>query len=211
MSTGNDIVALAATDSNRTSRYRFYSRILSPDEQTLHGQLTGGGPEELSFPSFVWLLWSIKESVYKFISRSDPRLVFAPLKIPVSRLRQQDGYYEGLIRYDRCVLYSRSFLRNETILTVVSAEEDFSYTRWGLHHIGESDHASQSAWVRTFALQALSTVFPGAPLRIVNTKDGLPVVYAGRQTPDIPLSLAHHDRWVAWSYRLPRLTSNSSS
>jgi phosphopantetheinyl transferase (holo-ACP synthase) len=211
MSTGNDIVALVATDSHRTSLSRFYSRILSPDEQTLFRQVAGEGSGGLSFSSFVWLLWSIKESVYKYVSRSNPRLVFAPLKIPVSRLGRKDGYYEGLICYDPYLLYSRSFLRDETILTVVSEEKNFRHTRWGLRYIGDSDRASQSAWVRTFALESLSTDFPGAPLRIVNTMDGLPVVWTGHRTLGIPLSLAHHDRWVAWSYRLSRLTANSSS
>jgi hypothetical protein len=206
MSTGNDIVALDATDKDRTSKFRFYSRILSPDELSLCDRLPG-----VSFPYFVWILWSIKESVYKYVSRSNPRMVFAPLKIPVVRLGFRDGYCEGMVRYDQAILYSRSFLRGGTILTVVSEEKDFRSTRWGLHRIGDSDYASQSARVRTFALQSLSTVFPGAALRIVKTPDGLPTLWDGERSLDIPLSLAHHDRWVAWSYRLPGLTANSSS
>ena len=80
-STGNDIVALAATDPDRTSRYRFYSRILTRSE------LDHVAGTALPFSTFVWLLWSIKESVYKYVSRSNPRLGFAPLKIPVGQLR----------------------------------------------------------------------------------------------------------------------------
>ncbi len=32
ISAGNDIIALAETDNDRTSLHRFYSRILAPDE-----------------------------------------------------------------------------------------------------------------------------------------------------------------------------------
>jgi phosphopantetheinyl transferase (holo-ACP synthase) len=203
MSTGNDIVALAATDNFRTCQHRFYSRIISPAELSLYNQPAGGGPGGLTFPSFVWLLWSIKESVYKYVSRSNPALVFSPLKIPVSRLRTRNDFYEGMVQYDQVILYSRSFVTSETILTVVSDEQEFSQTRWGIHAIGHSDYASQSALVRTFALHFLSGVFPEASLRIIKTPDGLPTLWDRERPLDIPLSLAHHGKYVAWSYRLP--------
>jgi phosphopantetheinyl transferase (holo-ACP synthase) len=216
-STGNDIVALAATDNYRTCQHRFYSRILSPSELSLYNQLAGGrlsSPIDLqadcglSFHSFVWLLWSIKESVYKYVSRSDRGLVFAPLKITVGMLSSRDDFYEGMVGYDQAILYSRSFLRGGTILTVVSEENDFELTRWGLHTISETDYASQSGSVRAFALESLSGIFPGAALRIVKTPDGPPEIWDGDQALDIPVSLAHHGHYVAWSYLLP--VNNSS-
>jgi len=212
MSAGNDIIALAATDEDRTSRPRFYSRIVSPDELSLYDGLTGGG---LSFSSFVWLMWSIKESVYKYVSRADPGLRFAPLKIPVSGLRIGKDQYEGMICYGGLRLFSRSFLADETIMTVISAQEEFSDVHWGLRKIenpddpaGNPDHSTQSALVRTFALQSMATVLPGAELRIVKPPDGPPEVWDGERLLHMPLSLAHHGRYVAWSYRLP---ANSSS
>ncbi|HTR31244.1 MAG TPA: 4'-phosphopantetheinyl transferase superfamily protein [Puia sp.] len=201
MSTGNDIVALALTDADRTGQYRFYSRVLSPVELR-HQGVTG-----LPLPFFVWLCWSVKESVYKYASRSDRRLVFAPLKIPIDRLFRHDGYYKGVVSYGGAVLYSRSFLSDETILTVVSEEENFMHTRWGLHSIDSSDYPIQSATARIFALQSLSAVFPGAALRIVKAPDGPPELWDGDRLLDIPVSLAHHDRYVAWSYRLPSKSS----
>jgi phosphopantetheinyl transferase (holo-ACP synthase) len=202
ISTGNDIVALAATDPERTSRYRFYSRVLTHTELDLVPRTT------LPFSTFVWLLWSIKESVYKYVSRANPRLSFAPLKIPVGQLRSRDDFFEGLIRYEGVMLYSRSFIQDNTILSVVSGEKDFAFTRWRLHAIGDSDYASQSAFVRKFVVESLSTVVPAAGLRIIRTLDGPPEVWDRERVLDIPVSLAHHDRYVAWSYRL---SANSSS
>jgi phosphopantetheinyl transferase (holo-ACP synthase) len=202
ISTGNDIVALGATDKDRTSRFRFYSRILTRRELD---QVAGTA---LPFSTFVWLFWSIKESVYKYVSRADPRLGFAPLNIPVNRLRRRKDYYEGMIGYGPATLYSRSFLREETIMTVVSEEREFTHVRWGVQGIGDSDYASQSASVRTFALQSLSTALPGVALRIIKTPDGPPEVWNNEHSLDIPLSLAHHGPYVAWSYRLP---ANNSS
>jgi phosphopantetheinyl transferase (holo-ACP synthase) len=196
ISTGNDIVALAATDPDRTSRYRFYSRILT------HGELDRFAGTAFPFSTFVWLLWSIKESVYKYISRSNPRLGFAPLKIPVDQLRFRDDFFEGLVRYEQVMLYSRSFIQDDTVLSVVSEEKDFTLSRWGLHAIDDSDYANQSAFVRKFVVESLSTVVPGADLRIVRTPDGPPEVWDRQRMLDIPISLAHHGRYVAWSYRL---------
>jgi phosphopantetheinyl transferase len=172
-------------------------------------------------------MWSIKESVYKYVSRADHGLRFAPLKIPVTGLVRREGYYEGTILYRQCALYSRSFVvPGETIMTVVSAQQDFSNVLWGMRAIsdpdgvtGDPDHpdySTQSAHVRTFALQSLSTVLAGAELRIVKTPDGAPEVWDGERCLDIPLSLAHHGPYVAWSYRLPgngshRSPANSSS
>jgi hypothetical protein len=93
-------------------------------------------------------------------------------------------------------------------MTVVSDEPDFCHTKWGIHAIDAADYASQSARVRTFALQSLSTVLGDGALRIDKTPDGPPVLCAGDRPLDIPISLAHHDRFVAWSYRL---AANSSS
>jgi phosphopantetheinyl transferase (holo-ACP synthase) len=210
ISTGNDIIALAETDNDRTSRHRFYSRILAPEELLLFPA------PNLPFSVFVWLMWSIKESVYKYVSRADPGLRFAPLKIPVRGLRICQDHYEGIICYSDLTMFSRSFLWDKGIMTVVSAGEDFSNVRWGMEVIGNSGYTTQSALVRKFALQSLSTDFPGAALRIIKTPDGPPELWDGERSLDIPLSLAHHGPYVAWSYRLPghnsyRLPANSSS
>jgi len=113
-----------------------------------------------------------------------------------------------MVRFEQTVLYSRSVFQDGTILTVVSEEEDFALTRWGLQMIGDTDYASQSASVRAFALESLSMIFPDAALRIVKTPDGPPEIWDGERVLDVPLSLAHHGHYVAWSYRL---SANSSS
>ena len=226
-STGNDIVAFAATDPLRTSQYRFYSRILSAEECALHDHAA------LDFSSFVWLLWSIKESVYKYVSRSNHALIFAPLKIPVGRLIGGDGIFEGMVSCSGRTLYSRSIVNDEAIMTVVSAEQDFSDTYWGMRALEAADGASESASqsesqsesqsksqsesqserVRDFAIQHLSAAYPGADLRIVRLPDGPPELMDGERVLNVPVSLAHHERYVAWSFRLPsslRLSSSAS-
>src|ERR1700760_194089 len=81
LSTGNDLVCLSATRPERTGQPRFYFRILTADELALYhpGMLPGW-----SFDAFVWLCWSVKESVFKYRKRFQPELVFAPLRIVVT-------------------------------------------------------------------------------------------------------------------------------
>jgi phosphopantetheine--protein transferase-like protein len=78
ISIGNDIVDLSAIDKHRTQQKAFYSKILSDKEQQLYSRSS-----QLPFEIYVWLLWSAKESVYKFAKRLDPELVFSPARIEV--------------------------------------------------------------------------------------------------------------------------------
>lgn len=79
---GNDIVALNAIDISRSRSSRFYSKILSVSEQQLyHNRFTG-----IPLAHFVWLLWSVKESVYKCLQRQQHDLLFQPVKIEITQL-----------------------------------------------------------------------------------------------------------------------------
>jgi hypothetical protein len=237
-STGNDIVALGATDKERTSRFRFYSKILSAGEQALY-DLTP--PDGLPFDRYVWLLWSVKESVYKFRKRAHPGLVFAPTKINMVRLEPPgvdgidpagnfgndprggddsiaadtlpdllweraadagEGCYKGKVVCGSDDFYSRSVIRDGIIATVINRDENFENTWWGVRSFGKSGPAHQSSVVRSFVVDRLSSVLSRTGLRIEKDPDGCPVLWEGDRLLDIPVSLAHHDRFVAYSFSL---------
>lgn len=92
-------------------------------------------------------------------------------------------------------------------MTIVSEDEQFAHTHWGFQPIGSSAYADQSASVRTFALRHLSAALSRDDLQVQKDQDGSPIVLSGRQKLDIPLSLAHHDRYVAWSFCYPGYNS----
>ena len=67
ISTGNDIVALKAINVARTKQQKFYNKIITGSEKALYeGQFS----ERLPFEYFVWLAWSVKESVFKYLQRN---------------------------------------------------------------------------------------------------------------------------------------------
>ncbi|MGZ3833295.1 MAG: 4'-phosphopantetheinyl transferase family protein, partial [Mucilaginibacter sp.] len=83
ISTGNDIVALKTINIARTKQQNFYRKIISASEKDLYDRQIS---DKLPFDVFVWLLWSVKESGYKYLQRITPELVFSPTKIIITQL-----------------------------------------------------------------------------------------------------------------------------
>lgn len=202
-STGNDLVFLPATRSAKTCQPRFYCRILTAAEQQLYARHES---LDLPFDQYVWLCWSVKESVYKYHKRLYPGVPFAPLQIGISGLMPPSGseeFYRCTARFPtaRAPLYSRSSIRDGVIMTIVSQEESFADTRWGCRSIGSNSYADQSAAVRTLVLSELQTLLSRTDLELGKDADGCPILLGGGRPLAIPVSLAHHENWIAYSFR----------
>lgn len=215
--TGNDIVSLNAVDITRTKQQRFYSKILAASESILFNQYQ----DALAFETFVWLLWSIKESAYKFLQRNDPGLVFSPTRCIVNQLEilpehritksaisvlESVGFdnhpaYKSIITVGAETLYSRSIITSDFIFSVANGDNNFESTGWGIKRIDNATSDSQSAEVRTFLLERLKKELPLPELQVHKNAHGCPVLVNGAEEIDIPVSLAHHNNWVAYSYQ----------
>lgn len=207
-STGNDIVALTAVDKQLTHHNRFYSKILSETERALFDRQSPAG---MPFENFVWLLWSVKESVYKYLKRTEPGLVFSPTRIIIQNIDIPplgDGLYKGKALFGPHSLYFQSTIHSEFIASVVGDDESFDNVAWGIRSIKHSDYHHQSTAVRTFALDHLHHLVSGIghreDLRIEKNRQGCPILYKGDEEIRIPLSLAHHGHFISWSFYLNR-------
>jgi len=217
ISTGNDIIDLSRIDVQRTKQERFYSKILSQAETD--GYLTNG-LVNLPFENFIWLLWSVKESVYKFSKRRFPLLVFSPKRIitglisspledhlPVFEERECENFslkkkdcYCCIINTETGQYYSRSKVYNEIIYTVVSETENFDDIWWGIKYIYDVSPACQSESVRAFALEKFKEIYPNSKLSISKSPVGYPVLNVNENAMKTPLSFTHHFRFVAYSF-----------
>ena len=212
-STGNDIVALGTIDALRTNQFRFYSKILSFTEQALYHEL---GFEQMPFQHYVWLLWSVKESAYKYLKRNIPGLVFSPTKIIIQSLQislenwddkecqcngNKETLYKGEIMYENSFFYFRSKICKEWIVTVVNDTENFENVYWGLQTIDDTDADHQSKSVRELLLKRVGSFLSG-DLRVEESLIGYPVIYNGTTDMQIPVSLAHDGRFVGYSFIL---------
>jgi phosphopantetheinyl transferase (holo-ACP synthase) len=223
-SAGNDIVALRTVNKQRTGQFRFYSKILSVSEQVLYHQ---PGPAIIPFVNYVWLLWSVKESVYKYLKRSIPDLLFSPtsigiqnIEIPTASWKNVSGsciqwedsgnreeFYRGKVIYGSHIFYFRSKISEDWIATVVNDDEHFNNVCWGIQSTDDASSFHQSKAVRTLLLNKLHAFFPG-DLQVKKSPVGYPVIVKGKQEQPIPVSLSHDDLFVAYSFAINSLQKN---
>jgi phosphopantetheinyl transferase (holo-ACP synthase) len=219
ISTGNDIISLNAINIARTKQEKFYSKILSPTEKELYNQAEFAS---IPFENFVWLLWSIKESAYKYLKRNNPGLVFIPIKFTVKQLLIPTAYaltnfettqlegigfnnipaVKGVINIGDDTLYSNSLIYQELIVSVANSDENFENTHWGLKLINEADADYQSLAVREFMVERLQEVLHLDGLVIGKNTIGIPTVLKEGEELEVAVSLSHHDKLVAYSFDL---------
>jgi phosphopantetheinyl transferase (holo-ACP synthase) len=214
ISTGNDIVALKAINVARTKQQNFYSKIITETENALYDEQLS---DRLPFEKFVWLAWSVKESIFKYLQRINPELVFSPSKINLNQLEppsvketsnfegrdfSKGVVYEGVIDYNPHTFYSRTIVTEDFIFSVVNHSNDFEKVIWGIKKIDSTDADDQSKAVRVFALAMLNTLFPNAELEIDKNRHSCPIILKDDVETLVPISLAHHDHWVGYSFQI---------
>jgi phosphopantetheinyl transferase (holo-ACP synthase) len=222
-STGNDIVARRATNiqRQRANHTRFFSHILSVAEQNLFGSLP---QSTLVFENFVWLAWSVKEGVFKYLKRFDADLVFQPTKIIVQNINYPEGnliqklegdiwdgnamlqkeFYHGMVVYNNQTLYFKAKLYDEMLISVVNDTDDFENVMWGFQRIESAKYSDQSRTVRELALSKFKSIFPDAELQITKSAVGYPVLLNNGVDSNIPLSFAHDGFFVGYSFWLDK-------
>ncbi|SHM28701.1 4'-phosphopantetheinyl transferase superfamily protein [Mucilaginibacter sp. OK098] len=219
ISTGNDIVSLNAINITRTKQYKFYSKILSDSEKPLYNEFGLAG---IPFESFVWLLWSIKESAYKSLQRNDPGLIFTPIKFMVEGLYLPSDFVvpgfgttksegtgfdnqtciKGVVTFGSNTLYSCSLICHEFIFSVVSHDDSFEKTCWGIKLIDNPDHENQSKEVRLFLIEKLQQLYGANDFNIIKSPHNCPILLKGTEESAIPVSLSHHEQFIAYSFQI---------
>ena len=107
---GNDVVdlVLAQKESN-WKRKGFLNKLFTSFEQELIQQASN--QDEM-----VWILWSIKESVYKAYQRINYNEGFYPVKIKIIELNTQN---ESITQLFETIFYGKTIIENDFIKTVV--------------------------------------------------------------------------------------------
>ena len=205
-STGNDIVARALIDHERSNDIRFYRKIISPEEQELFHQSAG---QELSFETFLWLCWSVKESAYKYWKRHQPALLFSPIKVVVTTIQKNNGKslsaaqteWTGTCVLEKETLRFKTIVHSEYIASMVNYDTREGKLFWATRKCDSPDHAEQSAAVRRLLLDQLSVCWPDKKrLSIHKSEQGYPVLMDGITLLDVPVSFAHHGLYVSCSF-----------
>jgi phosphopantetheinyl transferase (holo-ACP synthase) len=211
-STGNDIVSLNAIDVTRTKQPTFYSKILSSTEISLADDPRFA---VIPFEIFVWLLWSIKESAFKYLQRIDADVLFTPVKFEVTQFQMPASFkiqafineeltgvgfsnienIRSTISFGDYILHSCSLIYQEFIATVVNSNEDFSKIHWGIKQIDSNETTIQSAEVRKFLIENLTD----NNISIGKNPHGIPVILKDNIEQPMLVSLSHHENFIAYS------------
>ena len=211
-SIGNDIVALNNMNAEKTLQPRFYSKFLSPPETDLYNNKF-----PVPFEHFIWLCWSIKESVFKFQKRIQPELVFSFRKINIQLVNipgnnQIFSFHEGVAEYNclpkqNCYnsvtaigsssFYSHSYISKDFIYTITVDEAAHENIFWGIKFIEDASPYMQSKSIREFILQKLHHISGETDLDILKSEVGYPYV---NKHQHIPVSFTHHHNFIGYSF-----------
>jgi phosphopantetheinyl transferase (holo-ACP synthase) len=208
ISAGNDIVALNLVDKQRTLLPAFYSKFITPAELSLHQE------SAISFENFVWLLWSVKESAYKYLKRNYENAVFSPSKLIIQNLsipterdsvyldtdQLVDIFYDGVMSTGSSTMKFKSAINHQFIATIINEGNVY----WGIQTIPEGDYHNQSNSVRLFALAKLNEIILADDLWIDKHPSGYPFIMNGRHQLETAISFAHHGCYVSYAFQLPK-------
>lgn len=219
ISIGNDIVSLEPACHRRFSQKEYYSKILSVKEKNyFSGRLEGN----FSFAHYVWLLWSIKEAVYKYFKRLDSELLFNPFKIAVDDILFQDDYFYTALR-NRSIestgflrggfidghitlrdnnICSKLIMAKDFIFSVAADEKHLKDILWGIQKIDNSDYNSQSKAVRTFTAERLKNMMPDTEMTIAKNDVGVPYLLFNDRL--CPVSFTHDRQYMVYSFLLQK-------
>lgn len=182
---GNDIIDLnlASTQSN-WQRTGFLQKLFTEEEQEF---ILNSKNSELR----VWLLWSMKEAVYKAVQRKyELNRFYNPKQFVCSQLQLTSEKTRGEVSFKDEIFKTTSDLFPDKILSY-TANSEFS-------HFSEEKNAS------FLLLQKVSEhlLIPLDSLNIGKTGQGIPFITYHGDNLQIPFSFSHHGNFSAYALSL---------
>lgn len=117
---GNDIIDL--TESRKESNWQrkgWIAKLFSPAEQQL---ITRSDNREI----LVWLMWSMKESVYKISNRQTAVSCYAPRQLVCQQIIPGEGLIRGKVVYEDIAYYTLSTVLLEYIHTIAAVQNNLA-------------------------------------------------------------------------------------
>ena len=189
---GNDIVDLIQAKRESNWRRRgFLAKIFTPHEQGLIHQAIN--PDQL-----VWLLWSMKESVYKLAIRSTGNRVFAPTKMACSIAELTGTTATGTVDYDERH-WTQSLLTPDYISTIAFSTDSVPSFTDAVISFADATYQTQHRVIRERIKQHGSALFAVSQqaIQIQKNQARIPELRVDNSVL-LPLSMSHHGRYGAY-------------
>ncbi len=218
--TGNDIVDLNVPGTiNRGGDERFLAKVLTKAEKGVLRQCWD--PDR-----FLWAFWAAKETAFKAVSKTVPKISASPKRYPVvwDRIKEigncedggsetgtcEAGIYEGVVETPARPVAVRAFLSSSHVHCVgatggAKGLDDLCFGDARIDSKGiKPSPAKQSQRVRKMARENLAGVLDLLPgdirIRRNRKNPGPPRVYINQRKTDISISLSHHGRFAAFAF-----------
>jgi hypothetical protein len=152
----------------------------------------------------VWLAWSVKESVYKFLKRHQLELVFSPTKIVLQNIippGENKPWYIGTVIFNDEVFHYQSQVTDEYVNTVINNNDSFEDVKGGMGKINPINNEERSAMASSFLQDALRSLL-GDDIRVEKSEFGYPVILRDGVVLNIAVSLAHDGGFAGYSVKL---------
>lgn len=189
---GNDIVDLAqAKQESNWRRAGFLNKVFTAHEQ--HLIHTANDPD-----CMVWLLWSMKESAYKLVTRQTGKRVFAPHKIACQLTNSYPEAVEGVVWYEG-THYTQSVFTNSYVATTASSNFIYKSKNQVIISFENVTYQTQHTTIQKSIKQQCATRFsaPETSVHIYKNESGAPVVRIDNSF-NLPLSISHHGYYGAY-------------
>ncbi len=187
---GNDIVDLKlASIQNNWKRKGFLDKVFTKDEQGLIFS------SEIPF-KMVWLLWSMKESVYKIYVQQNSKRFFNPKKLQCKLTSE----IEGIVEINGEKYTTKSQINNNFIYTITSLKNDKNILSTTFK-LDDNSYATQhkESYKKLIEITSKKWKLPVKDILIKKNKIGVPKLFLNNKELKTSLSITHHGYYGAYA------------
>jgi len=192
---GNDIVDLSISHVGvGTRRTRYLKKIFTEEEIDL---INKSKNENL----LIWLIWSIKESVYKIIVRREKMIRFAPKSICCkSVIYVQNDSYQSTAMYKGSTFSSISTLKADCIHTIAIEDQGLD-SQIKSASFDSTKNKDKSLFLDQQVIHALNNSQNNLNGQVVIKRDKLRIPHVYKNNTEFAiLSLSQHGRFSGYAY-----------
>jgi len=187
---GNDIVEITKALSNfKNTKARLYNYSLSSTEKKRFAKL-------LEDDRCFWLLWSMKEALYKSYVKAGLRERFNPKTIEISSIaRQSSKHFTGFALYNKTLYNISSSIDDTSIHSISYQKQKQQSIIQAQKKIDNNDYNSQHQEVRRLVLEQLPNERQNV-WRIKKDVHQIPYLLHNDNRCHHEISLSHHENMV---------------
>jgi len=189
---GNDIVDLSfISEKFKENKQRYHNFSLSFTEKERFGKL-------LENDSFFWLIWSMKESLYKSWVKAGYRKRFNPKQIELGNIVPETGvtYLTRNTDFNNNIYVVNSYMDQNVIHSISRLKNHNDRIKYGLKKITSTEYSEQTLEVRKLLFELIPSEI-SKTAKVVKDRFYIPTLLPNNGPIRYDISLSHEGNYVA--------------